>query len=540
MSEDPVTDKRPEIKGPQAGRDGTAMSNTKTIAKNTAWYGLENAINAILTVFTSIAIARTLGPTKMGYIIYVTWIASVVGDLGGLGIPATTRKYMAEFLGKGDRGTARYIYLRTFFLQASLATLATGSLIFWVFRDATPDYRLASVLIVLSIWPAMVNNISASANVASEELSKNLPASAISISVFFVMILATVLFHWGVIGVGASMLLMRLTDFLVRFFPTMRRILAWETLHVQPLGLSNRMLKFAWLSVAILVVEIIVWQRSEFILLKHLCSDIRQVAYYSVAFSMAEYLLISASIFGSASGTTIYAQYGRDKSRIPDIAASAFRYLALTSIPLHFISAALAAPALLFLYGNQYKGAAMVATIAPLLCMPKAFIGPVRSLLQSHERQSFVIGATVFAGIIDLSVAWYLIPAHGAVGACIGSGAAQVVAIGLMWAIAIHLYKVKLPWVLIAKVTFISLLASLTAHFFSAMLTPLLGILCGGGASLIVLFGLIYMMRVLKPEDGARFTVLTHSLPARLARPVNNILLSLIRPKLETVSTTNV
>jgi len=506
------------------------MSNAKTIARNTGWYGLENVINSILTVFTSIAIARTLGPSKMGYIIYVSWIASMVGDLGGLGIPATTRKYMAEFLGRGDRGTARYIYFRTMILQAALATFATVSLIFWVLRDAAGEYKLASVLIVLSIWPAMVNSISAQANVAAEQLGKNLPASAVSILVYFLMILLTVVFHWGVVGVGASMMLMRFSDFLVRFFPTMNRILSWESAHIQPAGLGNRMLSFAWQSVAIMIVEMVVWQRSEFVLLKLLCADIRQVAFYSVAFSMAERLLVSASIFGSAASATIFAQYGRDKSRIPNITASTFRYLALTSIPLHFISAALAAPALLVLYGKQYVGAALVVTIAPLLCLPKAFIGPVQGLLQSHERQKFIIFAMVLASIVDIGVAWYLIPAHGAVGACIGSGAAEVTAIGLMWAIGIHLYQVKLPWVFVAKVTLISVLASLTAHYIAVSLSPLLGIVCGGSASLIVLFGLSYMLRVLNPEDRSRFDTLTGSLPSPFAGPVNKALALLFRP----------
>lgn len=506
------------------------MSNTKTIAKNTGWYGLENAINSILTVFTSIAIARTLGPSKMGYIVYVTWIASVVGDLGGLGIPSTTRKYMAEFLGRGDRGTARYIYFRTFILQTALATVSVAGLLFWVLKDAGTGYKLASALVVLSIWPSMVNAISAQANVASEELSKNLPASVTSILVYFLMILATVVLHWGVIGVGASMLGMRMVDFLVRIFPTMKHILGWETDHIQPLGLSQRMFSFAWQSVAVLLVEMVVWQRSEFILLKHLCADIRQVAYYSVAFSMAERLLISASIFGSAASATVFAQYGRDKSRVPDITASTFRYLALTSIPLHCIAAALAAPLLLLLYGNAYLGAAMVVTLAPILCMPKAFIGPVRSLLQSHERQSFVIGATVLAGLVDIGVAWYLIRAHGAVGACIGSGAAEVTAVGLMWAIGIRLYKVKLPWSLVAKVTFISVLAALAAHYIAVLLPPLLGILLGGSASLIVLFGLLYLMRVLKAEDRARLNTLTGILPKRVSGPVNKVLTLLVRP----------
>jgi len=120
------------------------MTNTRTIARNASWFGLENLINIGVTVFSSIAIARTLGPSKTGYIVYVSYIAGVVSSLGGFGIPATTRKYMAEFLGMGDRGIARFIYFRTMLLQTGLATLATGGLLFWVLAHAPEEYKLAS------------------------------------------------------------------------------------------------------------------------------------------------------------------------------------------------------------------------------------------------------------------------------------------------------------------------------------------------------------------------------------------------------------
>jgi len=112
------------------------MSNTKTIAKNSGWFGIENIINAVVALITSIAINRYLGPAKNGYLVYVSYIASLVSSLGGMGIPATTRKYMAEFIGFGDRGTARYIYLRTLLMQTGLATVATGGFLFWVLGDA--------------------------------------------------------------------------------------------------------------------------------------------------------------------------------------------------------------------------------------------------------------------------------------------------------------------------------------------------------------------------------------------------------------------
>ena len=516
------------------------MTNTRTIVRNSGWYGLENIIGFVVTLFTSIAIARTLGPARMGYIIYVIWIASVVSSLGGMGIPATTRKYMAEFLGRGDRGTARFIFQRTLLLQAGLATVATAGLALWVLSDAKGEYKLASLLVVISIWPGMVNSIPAQANVACEELSANLPASVISIFAFFLAVAATVVFKWGVIGFGASVLIMRSVDFLVRLLPTMKRIHSWERNHVYPWGLHRRMASFAWQSIASMIVALIVWDRSEFLLLKYLCPDIRQISYYSVAFNMAERLLISSAVFGSAAGATIFAQYGRDKSRLPSLAASSFRYLALTSIPLHFISAALALPALLVLYGSQYRGAAIVVTLAPLLCMPKAFIGPVQSLLESNERQGYIILATILAGIADMGVAWWLIPSHGAVGACIGSGAAQVVAVGLMWAIGIHLYKVRLPWLQVAKIAFISVLAALTAHYVAVQFaTPLWEILCGGSASLIVLFGLFYLMRVLEPEDRDRFKLLAAMLPKPLAGPVDNLLSLLARREPESVTPAN-
>jgi O-antigen/teichoic acid export membrane protein len=536
------------------------MSNTRTIARNSGWYGTETIVSAVVALVSSIAVNRYLGPDKNSYIIYISYIAQLVSSLGGFGIPATTRKYMAEFIGLGDRGTARYIFFRTLFLQTALATLATGGFLYWVLGHASPDYKLAAALLVLSIWPSMVNSIPAQANVATEDLSTNLPASVVSMLIYFIGIAATIVFHWGVVGVGACALAMRTVDLVVRFFPTLNRVLAWETTHAHPPGLGKRMMAFAWPSVASMVVSIIVWGRSEILLLEHLCADVRQVTFYSLAFTMAEQLLLAATIFGTAAGATIFVQYARDKSRLPSITASTFRYIALISIPLHFIAASLAVPALLLLYGRKFEDAAIVVTLAPLLCIFKAFISPATSLLQSSERQSFVIAATVLAGVVDWGVAWWLIPAHGAIGACIGNGAAQATAVLVTWAVAIHLYKVRLPWMQVAKIAFSSALASLTAyeivlrlaplnahqivlrlaplteHEIVLRLAPLLGILLGGSAALAVLFALFYLMRVLEPEDRDRFDTLTAMLPKPIAGPVNKVVSLLIRPAFESAA----
>ena len=136
-----------------------------------------------------------------------------------------------------------------------------------------------------------------------------------------------------------------------------------------------------------------------------------------------------------------------------------------------------------------------------------------------------MILATVLAGIVDIGVAWALIPVDGAVGACIGNGVAQITAVGIMWAIGIRLFRVKLPWMLTGKIAAASAAAALCAHFVAAALPPLLGILLGGCASLLVLLVLTYLLRVLEPEDRDRFAILTGILPRGLAKPMSRLLL---------------
>jgi O-antigen/teichoic acid export membrane protein len=496
--------------------------NTKTIARNTAWYGLENVIGFATSLITSIAIARTLGPSKMGYLIYVTWLVGITTSLGGVGIPATTRKYMAEFIGGGDRATARFIFFRTLTIQAALASIATLLAVAWVFHGAPPEYRIASLILVLSTLPAMINFIPAQANVAAEHLSANLPGSVASTVVYFVVTMLTIFFHWGVVGIASAMLSMRMADFLVRLFPTLRRILAWpsDNVHTPP-DLRPRMMRFAFQSVMGLLLTLIVWDRSELFLLKHLSPDIRQLAFYSVAFNLAERLLIFPSVFASASGATVFAQYGRDRSRLPAMTAASVRYLALISIPLHVIAVALAGPLLLTLYGTKYAGALVVATVSPLLCLPKAFLGPIQSLFESTDRQKYFIITTVIASFIDIGVAWYLIPSLGALGASLGSGAAQFTAIGLMWIIGIRRDNIRLPWRFLAKVTAISTAASVAAYTVSSRLLPVWALLAGGAVATVTFFLLAYAFKILEPEDSSRFKVISAACPQALAGPMN-------------------
>ena len=504
--------------------------NSKTILRNTAWYGLENVINYASSLVTSIAIARTLGPSKMGYIIYVTWVVSMTSSLGSVGIPGTTKKYMSEFLGRGDQATARAVYLRTLLLQLLVGTIVTLAVLAWVLHDSPAEYRVAALLLVASTLPAMVNFISAQANVASESLSGNVPASAASAATYFVVTMLSVVMHWGVNGIALAMLLMRLTDFGVRFFPTMGRISRWPRHGASlPPDLNARMRSFALQGLAGMLLTLIVWDRSEIFLLKRLSPDIRQLAFFSVALGLADRLLIFPSIFAAATGASILAQYGRDASKLPAMTAASVRYLALSSIPVHMIATALVGPALLTMYGNRYAGALLVATFSPMLCLPKAFLGPIQSLFESTDQQRYFIYSTIGASFLDLGVAYWLIPSLGALGACIGGSLAQASAIGIMWWIGVRKYQIELPWRFMGKLSLVSLVSSATAYAASFRLPSFAGLVVGGVASVICFLGLSFASRLLEPEDLARLKFLVSLCPKPFVGAAEFLLLMLTR-----------
>lgn len=496
--------------------------NTRTILRNTLWFALENLISFGASLISSILIARVIGPTRMGYIVYVLWIVNICSSLGALGIPSTTRKFMAEFLGGGNRAAARHVYRMTMLAQCATATVATAAALVWVLRDVQPEYRLASTLLVLSIWPSMVNSVSAFANIATEDLSANLPGSVASTVVFFVITLCTILFHWGVVGVAVSMLSMRMTDFLVRFVPTYWRFRGWPKDDAAvPTGLRQRMQSFALQSLTGMLLTLIVWDRSEVLLLKHFSADIRQISFYSVAFSLAERLLVFPTVFASATGASMFAQFGRDRSKVPALTAASARYLGLTSIPLHIIATSLAGAALLTMYGNRYAGAVTVAMAAPLLCIAKAFLTPVQTMFETLERQSFFIATTLVASVIDVVVAVLLIPRYGALGAAIGSGVAQMLCVGVLWFLAIRRYHVRLPWQFFGRVVAISVIASAVGYACVVRTPPAVGLILGGVLSTGTFVVLAGLLRVFEPEDLKRFSVLVESCPAALATPVN-------------------
>jgi O-antigen/teichoic acid export membrane protein len=487
-------------------------NNARIIARNSFWYGLEMAFVFVSAVIATIIMARVIGPQKLGYFNYIQWLANISGFVGSLGIPMTTRKYMAEYLGRGEAGIARAVFFATLRLQTLIALLITGVALAVVVSFCDPTHRLVSAIQVASILPAMAVYVPAQANTARENLKANVAGSVVQGCIYLGAVILSLACGWGLLGIAIGIFAGRATELAIRAVPVLRWV---QSLPHAPLPdeLRKRMLSFSGQGTLLMLLNIVVWDRSDIVLLKLLNSDVSQISFYSLAFNLAERAMVFPQTFGTAIGATIMAQYGRDKSRLSSIASATARYMLLCALPLLLGLAAISSPAIRLVYGEQYIPAIPVLAVASVLAISKPLLLPAQQLLQADEKQWFLVWWGFFCGGINVALDLLLIPHFAALGAAIANGVAQTVAVTGIWIRAAQVFKLKLDTRGLVKIGATGIAMALCVVPISLAFRPLISVVLGIAAGVVVFLVGLRGLRVLHGDDRNRLMQLQQFLP---------------------------
>jgi O-antigen/teichoic acid export membrane protein len=506
--------------------------STRVIAKNSIWLSLETIIDFTSALFASIAIARWIGPEKLGYYVFVSWLTRISITLGNVGIPAMAVKYMAEFNGRGDLGIARSIYDRAMRLQALLAggIVVVGLVLALIAAD--PAYRIPSVLLVLSVLPSMANSMPSAANNATEQPGKNVFGSFASALIYSSVVAVSLIAGWDLTGIAAGALASRSAEFLIRFFPVRAR---WQAVRPSPISpeLRRKLSRYSADSLVIMLLAVIVFDRSEILFLKKLCPDVRQISFYAVAFNLTENILNVARVFGSSVAFTIRVQYGRNEKRLLTMLPDTSKYLALLSFPMYLGLAAMSGP-IIRVYGNAYLPAVPVLAVASILAIPKAFQLPIQTMLQSSERQRFIVKWSLLSAAVNVLADWVLISRYGALGAAYGNGLAQTFAVVGLWAGAVRMFRLKLPMVTLVRLFLAAAIMAVAAWILATLLPPLFAIIACPLLGAILFAALVRFSGAVGKEEMDRLAQMRTSIPSPLRKTLDIALGFLAR---EAVST---
>jgi O-antigen/teichoic acid export membrane protein len=475
------------------------------------WYGLETVFETIVFLGSSVAVARYLGTTKLGYFMYINFFVSTITRTGGSGLASATRRYMAEFLAQDKPGSARAVYRFTYRYQlmGSLAIVSVCLACVALFGE--PQFRLMSSILILSLIPGVMSWIPAQANLAYEDVSNNTLSAFVYMIVYAIVIALTIHFHWDLVGVASASAAGRTLEVFLRTIPLHARL---RRIPLEPLPdeLIRRIRRFCLQAFGLQLLATIVWDRSEMLFLRTY-SSLEQIAFYSVSFSLSANLLLVPKTFGGATGISLMVEALRDPKRVDSIVRNTARFLLLVVLPVHLGAIAITTRAIGVVYGTKYLGAISILMVAALLSIPRGFSDIGDTLLRAADRQNDLLRWTIITGVLNLGLDWALIPHFAAVGAAWANGIAQTFGIVAIWRQASRAYVFHFP---VASAIRLFLAASMMALIARGMVMAISGAIGLTAAILAAIPAYILgvrWFRGLEVEDATRLAAIAPRLP---------------------------
>ena len=282
-----------------------------------------------------------------------------------------------------------------------------------------------------------------------------------------------------------------------------------------PPELRRRFARFATQASGLLVLSIVVWDRSEVFFLEWYC-DFEAVAFYSLSFGIMKSLLIFPHSLNVASGANLLVEYGRDPRKQGQFAGRMTVFLALAAFPLTLGMSAVSGPAIRVLYGEAYLPAIPVLAIVAAFAVPQALLAPAQFLLVAHERQKFLLAWGAFVAVVNLSLDLILIPKGAAIGAAIANATAQSLALVGIWFYASRHVGLVLPVRSIARVGVSAVVMALGAFAVTRSLPPLSGLVLGILTGVLLYPLSLRLTGSLGSEDRERLLEVSALVPPRL------------------------
>ena len=380
----------------------------------------------------------------MGRQSYIAFVSIALVQAATAGMPIALSRFVGELLGARRGGQAMSLYRLTLRVERVgaalvLATLGTVALLG---GDPRAAWALAGLSGALAVLQAVPMALLAGAQRWREGSLPGLVTGVATIPLTFVVLEAgggiTGLFALEATAVFANLV----------WTSTLARRLAARLPDIEPAPpeLRRRFIAFAGSTSLIVIIQFVVWRRSELFVLQHYSTD-AQIAFYSIAFAAISGISKLPETVEAVSMPAVASLLGQgEEERIRRGFWRAMRLLVLATLPL-VAGVAVTGPALLTLaYGKEYAAAGPVLLwmLAPLALQPMLRVS--EGILYGLGRVTFIVVAGLVATVVDLGLAFALIPSLDAVGAAIANGVATLVAGVPCLALAVHLHRpVTLP-----------------------------------------------------------------------------------------------
>jgi O-antigen/teichoic acid export membrane protein len=388
------------------------------------------AVTLLAAAAVSIVLARSLGPERFGVYALVGSVVSFTVTFARLGISDTLNRYIAELAGRQDRTAAALLAFQGLGAGLVAAAVAAAGMALLsgplssFFHVSSQQYLfvIGAVTLIPQLGIAVVRAVLRGLQRWRYFVQLNLAVSPLWVIACYL----TLAQGWGVagillVGLGADIIQMLVLIYWVR-----RELGVPRLTQRVPVSLLGRVFRYNVVIAALLLLNIVVWKRSELLFLGHY-SGVSQVSYYSLPFALTEQIsgLLPGALLGVMLPGLTYAMGAADPERFGRFLNGSLSYLAILTIPIFLFAIPTAGGVIAFLYGSKYGHAVPVLQVLSV-AMPFAVLAQATgAALLGIERQSWLLKVGAGAAALSLLLDFALIPKYGAMGAAIAKTIAQ-------------------------------------------------------------------------------------------------------------------
>ena len=492
---------------PGTGADAAASTTAGSLLRGGAWNTTSRLVPQLYVLAISIAGARFLGAEQFGRQSFIAFVelSLILFLSGGLSITAT--RFVGDVLGRQQPAAVASL-VRWIWRVEAIAALAGGSvLVIAAAAGAEPEsaWVLAAVACTLGILHAAPSALLIGAQRWRAASIVGLVTGAASTVAIIIVLAAgggiTGMFavEAAVAGVNVLWTALLARRALSEVAPAARERLtdaAWRVLRPQ-------LWRYAIPTTYGVFLTIVVWRRSEFFFLEYYSTD-TQIALYSVVFAVVAALIQLPDAIAAITLPAVATLSGAGQAeRIRTGFSRALRLVLLATLPVTAVAFALGPALLRVVYGPEFEATESVLLIMLLPFPLLPLLSLSRSVLAGLGRLRIPLVIETAAAVLNIGLAFALVPGHGAVGAAVANIAAQTM--GAILVLAYSLVAVGAPqWrpFSLWRAAVAAAAAGLAGWAAVLLLPDAAGLAVGSVAAAGVFAGLAFALRILPREDA--------------------------------------
>ena len=429
-------------------REATSSSS----ARDGLYNATRLAFSAVSSIATSAIAARVLGPAATGVLAYVLWSATLVALVAGLGMQTAATKFVAELLATGRENAAGWLARRI--VRVQLWTCLVATPVVFVLGRFSGAGQVGLYLVAAALMVAFTFQQTGTALLAGGRRYR----IAARITIFtsctqLLLFVAVAAMHGGVFAFVAAQATTTALQSLFLHRAVVRMLPASENEPGEALTLlAQRFRKFVAIDVYLVILDQVIWQRTEVFFLA-LYADGRSVAIYAIAIALSGKMTEGAgalfhSLWPAASHT-----YARDGMRaLRNVYRDSLRMVFLVVAPLA-VAVAAAAPAIIhILYGSPFESAIPVTRILFLVLPLSIAVIALNPVLYAGNWQAVSVPMDTATAVLNIALDVALIPRYGLMGAVVAGCVPQVLQAGLLLLYLSRRLECGAPWKSLARI----------------------------------------------------------------------------------------